>query len=268
MVTCPAAMGSKDHSPQNRASPNPAGRSPVEPEPLWSDDEPDGLFDPDRALEQVRARQDAPLPAPEEAELPALDSEPPPPDGEISGELPVPPLEDLGEEDETSDVDEATGIDTHIAPAGPDVDPADPRFETPSDPRIPEDVASFKIGEVARIVGVRPYVLRYWESELDFIKPEKTETGQRRFRRDDVATLLQVKRLRHEAGLTMAQTRNLIVEGQASQLMRVEPDQGSAAWMVRDADAKSRIRGQLLRMREAVLDLLHAVEGEEESQDG
>ncbi len=261
-------MGSKDHSPRKRVAHDARPRLQGQ-DPLWSEGEPDDLFDPDRALEEVRAKQEQPeaeTADDEDAEVAVLDSEPPPPDGEITGELPVPPLEELSSDGEDGAV--PTALDTkieHVDESSDDpVDAADPRFETSEDPRIPENESTFKIGETARIVGVRPYVLRYWENELDFIQPEKTETGQRRFRREDVATLLQVKRLRHEAGLTMAQTRNLIMEGQASQMVRAEDAAGPAGWMARDADAKSRIRGRLLQMREAVLDLLHAVEGEED----
>ena len=100
-----------------------------------------------------------------------------------------------------------------LAPSEADereVDPGDPCFETVDDPRIPKDRTTFKIGEVARMVGVKPYVLRYWESELAIIQPEKTDTRQRRYRREDVARLLQVRRLRHEEKLSIARIRLLL----------------------------------------------------------
>lgn len=273
-------MGPKDHAPRmGRAAPERRGRQ----EPLWSESEPDDLFDPDLAFAEARARLDAPL-APDAGleaadELPgdptegpnpaaeSVDSSPPPPDGEISDDLPVPPLDGDGDERESEDPD-LGGVDTQFEQTP--VDPSDQRFETPDDPRIPPERAFFKIGEVAAIVGVRPYVLRYWESELDFVSPEKTEAGQRRFRREDVATLLQVRRLRHDAGLTMAQTRALIREGRGSEVAAsaASVDRAAAPWVVRDAEAQSRMRTKVLAMREAVLDLLQAIEDEGEEDHG
>ena len=93
---------------------------------------------------------------------------------------------------------------------GPSVSPTDATFETEDDPRIPEEQTYFKVGEVARIIGVEPHVLRYWEQHLPSVQPEKTASGQRRYRRADVAALLTVRRLRYEEHLTIAATRRQI----------------------------------------------------------
>ncbi len=69
------------------------------------------------------------------------------------------------------------------------------------------DKLYFKIGEVAEIVGVKPYVLRYWESEFSMIKPTKTRSKHRLYRRKDVETLLQIKRLLHEQRFTIEGAR-------------------------------------------------------------
>jgi DNA-binding transcriptional MerR regulator len=61
-------------------------------------------------------------------------------------------------------------------------------------PELP-DKLYFKIGEVARLVGVKPYVLRYWESEFSVVKPGKTRSRHRLYRRRDVETLLEIRRL-------------------------------------------------------------------------
>ena len=53
----------------------------------------------------------------------------------------------------------------------------------------------FKIGEVARLVGVKPYVLRYWETEFSVLRPGKTRSKHRLYRRKDVETLLEIRRL-------------------------------------------------------------------------
>jgi DNA-binding transcriptional MerR regulator len=66
-------------------------------------------------------------------------------------------------------------------------------------PAIP-DKPYFKIGEVAQLAGVEPYVLRYWESEFKIIRPEKTRTNQRMYRRRDVEAVLQIKQLLYDQG--------------------------------------------------------------------
>jgi DNA-binding transcriptional MerR regulator len=53
----------------------------------------------------------------------------------------------------------------------------------------------FKIGEVAKLLGVKPYVLRYWETEFSIIRPGKTSARHRLYRRKDVETLLEIRRL-------------------------------------------------------------------------
>ncbi len=60
--------------------------------------------------------------------------------------------------------------------------------------RIPDKLA-FKIGEVAAILGVKTYVLRYWETEFDILKPKKSKHNQRVYERRDVENLLLIKKL-------------------------------------------------------------------------
>jgi DNA-binding transcriptional MerR regulator len=69
-------------------------------------------------------------------------------------------------------------------------------------PELP-DKLYFKIGEVAKIVGVKPYVLRYWETEFSIIRPGKTRSQHRLYRRRDVESLLEIKRLLHNERYTI-----------------------------------------------------------------
>jgi DNA-binding transcriptional MerR regulator len=57
------------------------------------------------------------------------------------------------------------------------------------------DKLYFKIGEVAKLVGVKPYVLRYWETEFSIVRPGKTRSKHRLYRRKDVETLFEIRRL-------------------------------------------------------------------------
>ncbi len=61
----------------------------------------------------------------------------------------------------------------------------------------------FRIGEVSRLIAVEPYVLRYWESEFPDIKPSKSKSGQRLYRRKDVEILLKIKELLYEERYTI-----------------------------------------------------------------
>ena len=76
-------------------------------------------------------------------------------------------------------------------------------------PAIP-DKLYFKIGEVSEIVGVEPYVLRYWESEFPGLSPKKSSTGQRQFRRKDVQLLLDIKKLLYEKKFTIEGARKAL----------------------------------------------------------
>ncbi len=67
--------------------------------------------------------------------------------------------------------------------------------------RIP-DRLYFKIGDVAELCGVETYVLRFWESQFPLLKPNKSGTGQRLYRRRDVELALEIKRLVHAEGYT------------------------------------------------------------------
>lgn len=76
----------------------------------------------------------------------------------------------------------------------------------PSGSDIP-DKLYFRIGEVARLVDVPAYVLRFWESEFPNLKPHKGGTGQRLYRRRDVETALRIKSLLYSEGYTIPGAR-------------------------------------------------------------
>lgn len=76
-------------------------------------------------------------------------------------------------------------------------------------PAIP-DKLFFRIGEVSQLVGVEPYVLRYWETEFPGLAPKKSNTGQRMFRRKDVELLLNIKELLYEKKFTIEGARKAL----------------------------------------------------------
>jgi DNA-binding transcriptional MerR regulator len=65
------------------------------------------------------------------------------------------------------------------------------------------DKLFYKIGEVSKITGLPSYVLRFWESEFDFLRPQKGRGRQRVYTQKDVETLVQIKRMRYEQGYTI-----------------------------------------------------------------
>ncbi|MBI5326973.1 MAG: MerR family transcriptional regulator [Deltaproteobacteria bacterium] len=65
------------------------------------------------------------------------------------------------------------------------------------------DKLYFKIGEVSKITGVKPYVLRYWETEFKIINPQKSITKQRVYRKNDIELILEIKRLLYNEGYTL-----------------------------------------------------------------
>jgi DNA-binding transcriptional MerR regulator len=91
-------------------------------------------------------------------------------------------------------------------------------------PEIP-DRLYFKIGDVARICGVETYVLRFWETQFPQLKPNKSGTGQRLYRRRDVELALEIKRLVHQEGFTIAGARQTLEHSGR----RREPEAASAA---------------------------------------
>lgn len=68
---------------------------------------------------------------------------------------------------------------------------------------IPDKVY-FRIGEVGRILGVEPYVIRYWESEFKSIRPARTRSDQRLYKRTDIEELLKIKNLLYKEKFTIA----------------------------------------------------------------
>ncbi|MGH9657799.1 MAG: MerR family transcriptional regulator [Bryobacteraceae bacterium] len=71
----------------------------------------------------------------------------------------------------------------------------------------------FRIGEAAALIGVEPYVLRYWETEFPALVPKKSGTGQRMYRRKEVELLLRIKHLLYEKRFTIEGARQHLEDG-------------------------------------------------------
>jgi DNA-binding transcriptional MerR regulator len=89
-------------------------------------------------------------------------------------------------------------------------------------PTIP-DRLYFKIGDVAKICGVETYVLRFWESQFPQLKPNKSGTGQRLYRKRDVELALDIKRLVHGEGYTLSGARQALEQVQHKREPQAQP---------------------------------------------
>jgi DNA-binding transcriptional MerR regulator len=79
-----------------------------------------------------------------------------------------------------------------------------------SDGILIPDKLYFRIGEVSELADTKPYVLRYWETEFPTLKPVKSATGHRLYRRRDVEMVLEIKRLLYEEGFTIEGARRYL----------------------------------------------------------
>ena len=84
------------------------------------------------------------------------------------------------------------------------------------DTTIP-DKSFFRIGEVSRLLGVQSYVIRYWESEFRTVRPARTRSDQRLYRRRDVEELMTIRKLLYEDNFT--------INGARKQLRRMKGDE-------------------------------------------
>src|ERR1700683_4509344 len=73
-------------------------------------------------------------------------------------------------------------------------------------PDLPEK-SLFRIGEVSRLTATKSFVLRYWESEFPSLQPVKSPSGHRLYRREDIETVFEIKRLLYDEGFTIAGAR-------------------------------------------------------------
>jgi DNA-binding transcriptional MerR regulator len=109
------------------------------------------------------------------------------------------------------------------------------------------DKRFFKIGEVSELLGVRPHVLRYWESEFSALRPLKTRGAHRMYRREDVELAMMIRRLLHDERYTIPGARKKLRE--SGHLRRgSEPDPG--------ASRELSLRAELLAIRDDLTQLL------------
>jgi DNA-binding transcriptional MerR regulator len=100
------------------------------------------------------------------------------------------------------------------------------------------DKSYFRIGEVSRLLNVQPYVIRYWESEFKTVRPIRTRSDQRLYRRRDVEELLTIRKLLYE--------ENFTIHGARKQLQKIR---GEGAFTSARDDLLSEIERVLREIR-------------------
>ena len=85
-----------------------------------------------------------------------------------------------------------------------------PSTATVTQPTIEKDF--YRIGEVSRLTALKPFVLRYWETEFPMLEPVKSSSGHRLYRQEDVEMVLRIKRLLYDEGFTIAGARRHLRE--------------------------------------------------------
>ena len=105
----------------------------------------------------------------------------------------------------------------------------------------------YRIGEVSRLADLKPFVLRYWETEFPMLEPIKSEGGRRLYRQQDVDMVFRIKRLLYDEGFTIAGARR-----------HLRDKNGSAETERRNANHPAEGAAQLLS-RKVLLDLRDAL---------
>ena len=85
--------------------------------------------------------------------------------------------------------------------------------------QLPEGKRYYRIGEVSRILGIEPYVLRYWESEFPQINPRRADSNQRTYQRKDIEIILEIKKLLYQEKLTIEGARRKLKQ----KMMKIPP---------------------------------------------
>jgi DNA-binding transcriptional MerR regulator len=110
------------------------------------------------------------------------------------------------------------------------------------------DKRYYRIGEVARRTGVKPHVLRYWESEFRWMSPAKSKSKQRLYRLRDIEVIELIRKLLYEERYTIAGARRKLRELGVARALDAAPAEAE----LDPRDALGRIRAELLAIRAAL----------------
>src|SRR6266436_2950455 len=130
---------------------------------------------------------------------------------------------------------------------------------TAAQPTIEKDF--YRIGEVSRLTALKPFVLRYWETEFPTLEPVKSPSGHRLYRQEDVEMVLRIKRLLYDEGFTIAGARRHLREQNGAGESEGGAGSGSAAGSgVAEGAAQLLSRKMLLDLRDTLRAFLTLLE--------
>ena len=118
------------------------------------------------------------------------------------------------------------------------------------------DKLYFRIGEVSKLAGIKPYVLRFWETEFPGLGPKKSGTGHRLYRRKDVELVLEIKRLLYEKRYTIEGARKALDGRGKVEPAKVAADSGAKKVKRAQADLFSEASPLFDDIRKELKDLL------------
>ena len=87
---------------------------------------------------------------------------------------------------------------------------------------LPTGRLYYSISEVSDLVGVKPHVLRYWETQFKMLRPKKGRGGARMYRKRDVEILFEIKQLLYDQRFTIAGARRRILDGRNEEKEQIE----------------------------------------------
>lgn len=105
----------------------------------------------------------------------------------------------------------------------------------------------FKIGEVAKLLGVKPHVLRYWESEFPSLKPRKNPSGQRIYAKADIEAIVEIKNLLYTQRYTISGAKHMLTQPNAE----VSPV----------VDSKATLSQEIRVLKQSIHELLMLLQG-------
>lgn len=129
-------------------------------------------------------------------------------------------------------------------------------MSTSATPSVLEETRYYRIGEVSRITALKPFVLRYWETEFPTLEPVKSPSGHRLYRQEDVDLVLKIKRLLYDEGFTIAGARRLLKESGSGHTEGPEGGSQSSA----DVSTTQLNRKMLLDLRDSLRSFLTLLE--------
>lgn len=121
--------------------------------------------------------------------------------------------------------------------------------EPPPSIEIPNKLY-FRIGEVSRLAGVKPYVLRFWQSEFPALAPKKSGTGHRLYRRKEVELVLEIKRLLYDNRFTIEGARKALEDKGLSEPLPPPSMADQASLFGSPQDAMAEVRKGLAEILE------------------